>query len=149
MRFWKRFDARRMIIRHFSNIWIFPSFHDCRFLPSHILEFYFLFIVSHWKLYESLYEPFRQWLGWQLTGGSRSITWRRKIWILQIVLLFVSSWKASRCSTAPWGILESVHWCQFKLRWNRNGGAFDFLKILFFEIFGTFSKFQKSFLIIL
>ena len=39
--------------------------------------------------FESLYEPSRQWLGWQFTGGHKSITWQHWKRFLRILLQFV------------------------------------------------------------
>ena len=91
---------------HYAHLWMlktWPSlisrnvFFFC-FSFFQILTFlkfssnpYFIWNLERFNFDESLYKPSRQWLGWQFTGGPKSITSRPKNWILQIVLLFVSS----------------------------------------------------------
>ena len=56
-RYWKQ-------IEH-VHFWWFPVFIQS------IRAKYMCVLFSDWKFFESLYEPFCQWLGWQFTGGSK------------------------------------------------------------------------------
>ena len=79
---------------------------------------------------ESLYEPSRQWLGWQFTGGPR----------------FVLSCTLLRSPTTPWGILECIDSCHLKIEWNRKDGPFGFPKISSLWFVWFFLRNSKSIL---
>ena len=73
-----------MITTDFWNISKFSFFRFLDFRCCIFLRMLF-FIVFHLKLYDSLYEPSRQWLGWQFTvglklPGDRKIDFCKSFW---------------------------------------------------------------------
>ena len=87
------------------HLWlsIFFCFRTNISFSGHFSKFQNRFSVYNlFYLNESLYEPFRQWLGWQFTGGPKwcfrwhwgaevSGAWPLRNWFLKIFLQFVLS----------------------------------------------------------
>ena len=74
--FWCSKNHHEEILKKKVNMSIFMIFNICFKRFVNIL-LYSLF--SHLEFFESLYEPSRQWRGWQLTGGPELTHWRPKV----------------------------------------------------------------------
>ena len=88
---WASLNGRKIIIIYFRKYFLVSKFCHFQIFKNAWFE-----ILNHFCFNESLYEPFRQWLGWQFTGGSKSINQK---WYFDACILSFKS--GSRFSLAP------------------------------------------------